>query len=112
MTLVELGNGFLFCLTRTRTALQKAMWNAAITSCIILFSIAVASFGAMNKAYSQYLEAPCRYRNWLPLPLAGINLNAAIDILFFVWAVLLVVFAVLVFMKIKHNYVLKNVGCR
>lgn len=79
LTLAELGKGFLFCLTRTRTALQKAVRNAGIASCLVLFSIVIAAFGVMNKAYSQYLEAPYLYVDWLPLPSAGMKLNAAID---------------------------------
>lgn len=111
MTLVELGNGFLFCLTETRTALQKAMRNAGIASCIVLFVIAFASFGVLNEAYSQYLATPWAYDDLNEsLFSAGKKLSAAFDIILFAWAVVLMVFAGLVFKKIKHNYVLKNVS--
>ncbi|KAG6368728.1 hypothetical protein INS49_002942 [Diaporthe citri] len=109
MTLVELGNGFLFCLTETRTALQKAMRNAGIASCIVLFIIAFASFGIQNEAYSQYLATPWAYEDvGESLFSAGGKLSAAFDIILFAWAVVLVVFAVLVFKEIKHNNALKN----
>lgn len=110
MTLVELGNGFLFCLTETRTALQRAMRNAGLASCIVLFIIAIASFGILNEAYSQYLESPWGYDNDQPLPSAGAKLSAAFDIILFAWAVVLMVFGVIVFKKIRNNYVLKNVS--
>lgn len=111
MTLVELGNGFLFCLTETRTALQKAMRNVAIASFILLFIVAIASFGILNKAYSDYLESSWSYEDSSPLPSAGQKLSAAFEIILFAWALVLLVFGVLVFKKIKHNYVLKNVSC-
>lgn len=110
MTLVEVGNGFLFCLTETRTALQRAMRNAGLASCVVLFIIAIASFGILNEAYSQYLESPWAYDNDQPLPSAGEKLNAAFDIILFAEAVVLMVFGVLVFKKIRNNYVLKNVS--
>lgn len=112
MTLVELGNGFLFFLTETRTTLQRAMRNAGIASCVLLFIIAIASFGILNEAYSQYLASPWAYEDaGESLFSAGRKLSAAFDIILFVWAVVLMVFAVLVFKEVKHNYVLKSVSC-
>lgn len=112
MTLVELGSGFLFCLTETRTTLQKAMRNAGIASCVLLFVIAIASFGVLNEAYSQYLASPWAYEDaGESLFSAGRKLSAAFDIILFVWAVVLMVFAVLVFKEVKHNYALKSVSC-
>lgn len=111
MTLVELGNGFLYCLTETRMALQKAMRNVAIASFILLFIVAIASFGILNKAYSDYLESSWSYEDSSPLPSAGQKLSAAFEIILFAWALVLLVFGVVVFKKIKHNYVLKNVSC-
>lgn len=109
MTLVELGNGFLFFLTETRTTLQRAMRNAGIASCVLLFIIAIASFGILNEAYSQYLASPWAYEDaGESLFSAGRKLSAAFDIILFVWAVVLMVFAVLVFKEVKHNYVLKS----
>lgn len=111
MTLVELGNGFIFCLTETRTALQKTMRNVAIVSCILLFIIAIASFGILNKAYSVYLETSWSDEESSALPSAGKKLSAAFEIILFAWALGLLVFGALVFKEIKHNYVLKNVSC-
>lgn len=111
MTLVELGNGFIFCLTETRTALQKIMRNVAIVSSIFLFIIAIASFGILNKAYSIYLESSWSDEESSALPSAGKKLSAAFEIILFAWALGLLVFGALVFKEIKHNYVLKNVSC-
>lgn len=112
MTLVELGNGFLFCVAETRTALQRAMRNAGIASCILLFIISFASFGVLNEAYSQYLAAPWADEDaGESLFSAGRKLSAAVEIILFGWAVVLMILGALVLIKIKHNYALKNVSC-
>lgn len=111
ITLAELGNGFLFCLTQTRTALQKAVRYAAIASCTILSMFAIALFGVYNAVYSHYLSD--RWYRYLDSSLrkASRNMSIAFDILTFVWALLLLVFAAVVFHKTKRNYILKNVSC-
>lgn len=110
MTLAELGNGFLFCLTQTRTALQKVIRYAAVASCTILSMFAIAIFGVYNAVYSRYLSD--RWFRYLDSSLrwASRNMNAAFNILTFVWALLLLVFAVVVFRKTKHNYIMKSVS--
>ena len=108
MTLVKLGNGFIFCLTESRTALQRGMRYAGITSCITLFIIAIASFGCLNEAWSRYLESLWLYNE---LPSTGRKLRAAHDIILFAWAIVLMVFGVLVLSKIRHSHMLKNVSC-
>lgn len=111
MTLAELGNGFLFCLTQTRTALQKAVRYAAIASCIILSMLAIAIFGVYNAEYSRYLSDWWYRYDEDSLYEASRKMNVAFNILTFVWALLLVAFAAVVFNKTKHNYILKNVSC-
>ncbi|KAK2604035.1 hypothetical protein N8I77_006995 [Diaporthe amygdali] len=108
MTLAELGNGFLFCLTQTRTALQKAVRYAAIASCIILSMLAIAIFGVYNAEYSRYLSDWWYRYDEDSLYEASRKMNVAFNILTFVWALLLVAFAAVVFNKTKHNYILKD----
>lgn len=111
MTLVEMGNGFLFCLAEMRTGLQKAMKYVAIGSCAILAILALASFGVMNAEYSSYLGYHgYNYELSESLYESRRKLSSAITILIFVWSLVLVVFAAVVFTKAKRNYVLKNVS--
>lgn len=110
MTLVEMGNGFLFCLTQTRTGLQKAMRYGAITTCVILAMLTIALFGVYNAEYSQYLS------DWWygyddALYEASRRMSSALNFLTFFWALALLIFAAVVFHKTKRNYVLKNVSC-
>lgn len=107
MTLVEMGNGFLFCLAQTRTGLQKAMRYTAITTCAILAILAIAQFGVYNAEYSQYLSGMW-YGIDDALYEASRKLGIALNFLTFFWALALLVFAVIVFQKSKRNYVLKN----
>lgn len=107
MTLAEVGNGFLFCLTQTRTALQKGVRYTAGTSCLILSVFAIAIFGVYNADYSHYLSGG-GYRYDDSLYEASRKMNVAFHILTFVWALLLLVFAAVVFHKTKQNYILKN----
>lgn len=111
MTLAELGNGFLFCLTQTRTTLQKAVRYAAIASCTILAVFVIAMFGVYNAVYSHYMSD--RWYSYLDSSLrqASRNMSFAFPVLTLVWALLLLVFAAVVFHKTKRNYILKNVSC-
>lgn len=111
VTLAEVGNGFLFCLAQTRTGLQKAVRYAALASCIILSVLAIAIFGVYNAVYSSFLSD--RWSGYFDdsLQEASKRMNAAFNILTFVWAFLLLVFGVVVFNKTKRNYILKNVSC-
>lgn len=111
MTLAELGNGFLFCLTQTRTGLQKVVRYAAIASCTILSVLAIAMFSVYNAVYSRYLTDMWYGYFDDSLQAASRNMNVAFHILILVWALLLLVFAAVVFHKTKHNYILKNVSC-
>ncbi|KAI7786146.1 hypothetical protein LA080_004530 [Diaporthe eres] len=108
MTLAELGNGFLFCLTQTRTALQKAVRYAAIASCTILTMLAIAMFGVYNAVYSHYMSD--RWYSYLDSSLrqASRNTSIAFSILILVWTLLLLFLAAVVFHKTKRNYILKN----
>lgn len=110
MTLVEMGNGFLFCLTEMRTGLQKAMRTVAIGTCVILAILAIALFGVTNAEYSSYFSSEwysydddSLYESWR-------KLSSALTILIFIWSLVLLVFGAIVFNKAKHNYVLKNVS--
>lgn len=110
MTLVEMGNGFLFCLAQTRTGLQKSIRYVAIFSCVIFAMLAIALFGMYNAEYTRYLS------DWYypfyddDLYTATRRMSNAFNIILFVWALLLLVFAAVVFHKAKRNYVLKNVS--
>lgn len=111
ITLAEVGNGFLFCLTQTRTGLQKVVRYAALGSGIILSILAIAIFGVYNAVYSSFLSD--RWSGYFDdsLQEASKRMNAAFNILTFVWALILLVFGVVVFNKTKRNYILKNVSC-
>lgn len=111
MTLAEMGNGFLFCLTQTRTGLQRAVRIASIASCVILSLLAIARFGVSNAVYSQYIsDSWYSYTNDTLDESRG-KMAGAFSILTFVWALILLVFAAVVFNKTKRNYILKNVSC-
>ncbi|KAI3395910.1 hypothetical protein diail_695, partial [Diaporthe ilicicola] len=108
MILAELGNGFLFCLTQTRTGLQKAVRQVAVGSCVILSMLAIALFGVYNAMYSQFLGSYFYGLTDDTLYEAGRKMNAAFEVITFVWALLLLAFAAVVLHKTKHNYILKN----
>lgn len=111
MTLAEMGNGFLFCLTQTRTGLQRAVRIASIASCVILSLLAIARFGVSNAVYSQYISDSWYSYTNDSLDESREKMAGAFSILTFVWALLLLVFAAVVFNKTKRNYILKNVSC-
>lgn len=110
MTLAELGNGFLFCLTQARTGLQKAVRYTAIVSCVILSMLAIALFGVYNAQYSQYLSSRWYLTLEETLYEASRRMSSAFGIITFVLSLLLLVFAAVVFNKTKRNYVLRNVS--
>lgn len=110
MTLAELGNGFLFCLTQTRTALQKAVRYIAVVSCAILFMLVIALFGVYNAEYSQHLSSRWYSGFEENLYEASRRMSSAFSIITFVLASLLVAFAAVVLNKTKRNYVLRNVS--
>ncbi|KAH8763323.1 hypothetical protein F5883DRAFT_677296 [Diaporthe sp. PMI_573] len=103
-----MGNGFLFCLTQTRTGLQKAMRYTAIATCVILAMLTIALFGVYNAQYSQYLNSWYGHLYEDALYVAGSRMSSALNFLTFFWALALLAFAAVVFHKTKRNYVLKN----
>ncbi|KAG8162649.1 hypothetical protein KVR01_007127 [Diaporthe batatas] len=109
MTLVEMGNGFLFCLAEMRTGLQKAMKYVGIGSCAILAILAVALFGITNALYSAYFgQNGLYYEDSERLYDARKGISSALTIVVFIWSLVLVVFAAIVFTKAKRNHVLRN----
>lgn len=110
ITLVEMGNGFLFCLAQARTGLQKSIRYVTVVSCAIFGLLAIAMFGVTTAEYTRYLS------DWYysyyddDLYVASRRLSNAFQIIMFVWALLILVFAAVVFHKAKRNYVLKNVS--
>ncbi|KAG8167213.1 hypothetical protein KVR01_002902 [Diaporthe batatas] len=105
MTLVEVGNGFLFCHTESRTLLQRVLRYAAIASCIILAVVAIIAFGIMNAAIAGF-ETP--EWTWYDLMKAAAKLSAFVDIFLFVWAGALMGFSTHVYNKVKHNGALRD----
>jgi len=105
---IDMGNGFLFCLTQTRTGLQKAMRYTAIATCVILAMLTIALFGVYNAQYSQYLNSWYGHLYEDALYVAGSRMSSALNFLTFFWALALLAFAAVVFHKTKRNYVLKN----
>jgi lysylphosphatidylglycerol synthetase-like protein (DUF2156 family) len=106
MTLAEMGNGFLFCLTQTTTGVQKAMRYTAVTTCVILAMLAIAQFGVSNARYSQWVNLG--YGD--DLYPASQKMSSAFSYLVFFCALGLLVFAAIVYRKAKRNHVLKNVS--
>lgn len=105
MTLVEMGNGFLFCHTESRTVLQRVVRYAAIVSCAILAVVAFVSFGIMNALVA--LSSSPEDKLWK----ACEKLYASSSILLFIWAVTLVGFSTHVYKEVKRNRELSNVSC-
>lgn len=105
MTLVELGNGFLFSHTESRTTLQRVVRYAAMASCAILAVVALVSFGIINAVVA--LSSSPEGKLWK----AYEKLYASSSILLFIWAVILVGFSAHVHNEVKRNRVLRNVSC-
>lgn len=105
MTLVEVGNGFLFCHTESRTILQKVVRYAAIASCAVLAVVAFVGFGIMNALVA--LSSSPHEKLWK----AYEKMYASSSILLFIWAGTLVGFSAYVYKEVKHNSVLRNVSC-
>lgn len=104
MTLVEMGNGFLFCHMESKTVLQKVVRYAATVSCAILAVVAFVSFGIMNALVASFSSPEDKL--WK----ACEKLYASSSILLFIWAGTLVGFSTHVFNEVKHNRVLRNVS--
>lgn len=111
VTLVEVGNGFLFCLTESRTVLQRVMRYAAIASCAILAVIAVVAFGIITASVALFSSPGSNWTDFENLWKAGEKLFAAFIILLFVWAAILMGFSTHVYNKAKRSRVLGNVSC-
>lgn len=105
MTLVELGNGFLFCHTESRTILQRVMRYAAIVSCAILAVVALVGFGIINALVA--LSSGPEEKLWRTYE----KMYASSSILLFIWAGILVGFSAHVYIGVKRNSVLRNVSC-
>lgn len=111
VTLVEVGNGFLFCLTESRTVLQRAMRYSAIVSCAILAVIAFVAFGIINATVALFSSPDLDWNKFESLWKAGEKLYATFSILLFVWAGILMGFSTHVYNKAKSSRVLGNVSC-
>lgn len=110
VTLVEVGNGFLFCLAESRTVLQRVMRYAAIVSCAILAVIAIVAFGIINASVALLSSPVSDGTDIENLWKAGEKLYAAFGILLFVWAGILMGFSTHVYNKAKRSLVLGNVS--
>lgn len=110
VTLVEVGNGFLFCLAESRTVLQRVMRYAAIVSCAILAVIALVAFSIINASVALLSSPGSDWTDIENLWKAGEKLYAAFDILLFVWAGILIGFSTHVYNKANRSLVLGNVS--
>ncbi|KAL2286551.1 hypothetical protein FJTKL_06905 [Diaporthe vaccinii] len=108
VTLVEVGNGFLFCLAESRTMLQRVMRYAAIVSCAILAVIAPVAFGTINASVALFSSPGSNWTDFENLWKAGEKLYAAFDILLFVWAGIVMGSSTHVYNKAKRSRVLGN----
>jgi uncharacterized membrane protein YbjE (DUF340 family) len=109
MTLVEVGNGFLFAHTESRTLLQRVLRYAAIASCAILAMVAFVAFGIINASVADFSSPD--WTDHEKLRKAGEKLYASFNILLFVWAGILVGFSTHVYNEVKRNSALRNVSC-
>lgn len=105
MSLVEVGNGFLFCHTESTTILQRVVRYAAIVSCAVLAVVAFVDFGIMNALVA--LSFGPNEKLWK----AYEKMYASSSIILFIWAGILVGFSAYVYKKVKRNSVLRNVSC-
>ena len=128
---VELGNGFLYCLEHTRTALQKALRYTALGLSLVLFALCLAQVGVYSASYSKYFD----YQNSLvydydssgydystsssvPFDEAGFekglkdgkNLGVAFDMIIFVASVGMVAYASYVLHRVISMPAYRNVG--
>lgn len=107
MTLVEVGNGFLFCHTESRNLLQRVLRNAAIASCTILAVVAFVAFGMMNASVAGFSSPEWAFD---VLWKTAAKLYAFVEIFLFVWAGILMGVSTHVYHEVKRNGVLRNVS--
>lgn len=103
MTLVEVGNGFLFCHTESRNLLQRVLRYAAIASCSILAVVAFVAFVLVNAAVGSYF--------FYDLFRKALKLYAFLDIFLFIWAGVLMGFSAHIYEEVKRNSALRDVSC-
>ena len=56
ITVVELGNGFMYALTHKPATYRKILFFASLGAGVLLFAISVAYFGKLNAAYTPYIN--------------------------------------------------------
>ena len=122
ITLVELGNGFMYARTHTRQSSQTVLRYVAYATAFVLFVIAVAYLGKTTAVWEPYLadDGPgfnnpnykkgfdfVGFRSGLDITQ---KLYAAHDILNFIVAIPLVVYASMVVHKYRYVPFIKSVS--
>jgi hypothetical protein len=118
ITLVEIGNGFLYILTQTRTGLQKGVRWGTISTAGIIVVLAIAHLGVTNSFWSKYFDYRAGTAGGEALTANSIakdmktisQVSSAVIILFWVTTLPLIAFASYVVHMVKNIPLLRSVS--
>ena len=116
ITLVELGNGFLYCLAGARSTAQKVIRFVTFGYGFLLLVLGVAFFGLETAAWNIYFDdsSASSQENVLDAINAklktGRQLLGAFDVLHWIGTIVLVAFASFVVHKCKNSNLLRHVS--
>jgi hypothetical protein len=113
VTLVEIGNGFLYILTQTRTGLQKGLRWATISAAAVLVVLSIARLGFLNAAWTKYLSDDDEYYQFYGFSTdqkTARKLGSAIVILFWIMTIPLIAFASYVVHRVRTVPLLRSVS--
>ncbi|OIW24633.1 hypothetical protein CONLIGDRAFT_101313 [Coniochaeta ligniaria NRRL 30616] len=116
ITLVEIGNGFLYILTQTRTRLQKGLRWATISVGGIIVVLAAAHLGQTNTTWGKYFDYQAGNSDDDYFAVGNFDrelktirqLSGAVVILFWVMTLPLIAFASYVVHRVKGIPLLRN----
>lgn len=118
VTLVEIGNGFLYILSQTRTGLQKGLRWGTISVAGIIVVLAIAHLGQTNTTWGKYFDYQAGNGDGQYFALGSFDrdlktvrqLSGAVVILFFVMTLPLIAFASYVVHRVKNIPLLRSVS--
>lgn len=115
ITLVEIGNGFLYILTQTRTGLQKGLRWATVSAAGVIVVLAIALLGQTNvfwSAYFNYQAGNGRSMDFVKESRTLNQLSGAVIILCWVMTLPLIAFASYVVHRVKGIPLLRSVSSK
>lgn len=115
ITLVEIGNGFLYILTQTRTGLQKGLRWATVSAAGVIVVLAIALLGQTNvfwSAYFNYQAGNGRTIDFVKESRTLNRLSGAVIILCWVMTLPLIAFASYVVHRVKGIPLLRSVSSK